>query len=151
MKRRSVTIERVQRRATRLISTLKDLSYSERLEKLDLPTLKYRRFKGDLIQVYKIINKIDDLKVDTFSAPAKLYITRNAKCKLYVEYSKTNVTKFTFSNRIALAWNALSLIPKSAPNINKLKTLENRDSNLLVNKFDCDYFLKENCSMHMQT
>ena len=31
---------------------------------LDLSTLKYKRFRGQLIQVYKIINQIDDLKFD---------------------------------------------------------------------------------------
>ena len=58
MKRQSVTIERVKRRATRLISTLRDLSYTERLKELDLPTLKDRRFRSDLIHVYKIINRV---------------------------------------------------------------------------------------------
>ena len=140
MKRQSVTIERVQTRATRLISTLRDLSYTERLKKLDLPTLKYRRFRCDLIQVCKIINQIDDLKVDTFFTPTKSDISRNAECKLYVEYSKTNARKFTYSNRIAPAWNTLSLFTRSAPNINKFKNLLDRDSNLLVNKFDCDSF-----------
>ena len=129
-KRQSVTIDRVQRRATRLINTLRDLSYTERLKKLYLPTLKYRRFRGDLIQVHKIINQIDDLKFDTFFTPTKSDITRNAEYKLYVEYSKTNVRKFTFSKRIEPAWNVLSLITKSAPNINKFKNLQDRDPNL---------------------
>ena len=65
LKRRSVTIERVQRRPTRLISTLRDLSYTERLKELDLPILKYWRFTSALIQVYTIINQTD-LKFDTF-------------------------------------------------------------------------------------
>ena len=42
---------------------------------------------------------------------------RNAEYKQFVEYSKTsktNVRKFTFTNRIAPAWNALLLITKSA-------------------------------------
>ena len=45
-----------------------------------------------------------------------------------------------FSNRIAPAWNALSLITKSASNINKFKNLLDRDPNLLMNKLDCDSF-----------
>ena len=81
LKRQSVTSERVQRRAT-------TLNYTQRLKKLDLPTLKYRRLGDDLVEVYKIINQIDDLKVDTFFTPTKLNITRNAEYKLYVEYSK---------------------------------------------------------------
>ena len=59
---------------------------------------------------------------------------------MYVEYSKTNVRKFMFSNRIARAWNALSLITKSASNINKFKILLDIDPNLLVNKFDGNSF-----------
>ena len=80
--------------------------------------------------MYKIINQIDDLKVDTFFTPAKLDRMRNAEYKLYVEHSKANVRKFTFSNRIAPAWNALLLSTKSAPNINKFKSLLDRDPNL---------------------
>ena len=57
---------------------------------------------------------------------------RNAEYKLYVEYGR----KFTFSNRIAPAWKALSLITKSTPNVNKFKNLLDRDPNFLVNKFD---------------
>ena len=62
LKRQSVAIEKVQRRATKLIPMLKDLDYKERpLRQLKLPTLKYRRYRGDLIQVFKIINEIDAL------------------------------------------------------------------------------------------
>ena len=48
-------IEKVQRRATKTLPNLKHLSYVERLKKLKLPCLKYRRIRGDLIEVYKII------------------------------------------------------------------------------------------------
>ena len=53
-----------------------------------------------------------------------------------------------------LAWNALSSITKSAPNINKFKNLlDRRVPDLLVNKLDCYsyFFLKDNCSMFVQT
>ena len=49
---KTVATERVQRRATRLVSNIKDLDYTERLKELNLPTLKYRRFRGYLIKVY---------------------------------------------------------------------------------------------------
>ena len=49
-------IEDVQRRATKLIPEIKNLSYPERLRKLKLPTLSYRRIRGQMIKVYKIIN-----------------------------------------------------------------------------------------------
>ena len=52
-------IESVQRRATKTIPELKDLSYPERLKQLDMPTLAYRRLRGSMIEVYKLINIYD--------------------------------------------------------------------------------------------
>ena len=49
---------------TRFSSDLKDFGYIGRLKELDLPTLKYRKFKSDSIQEYKIIIQIGDLKFD---------------------------------------------------------------------------------------
>ena len=54
-KRQSKIIENVQRRATKIIPNLKHLPYDERLKILKLPTLKFRRLRGDLINVYKIL------------------------------------------------------------------------------------------------
>ena len=45
-------IEKVQKRATKLVISLKHLRYKERLEQLKLPTLKYRRARGDMIEVW---------------------------------------------------------------------------------------------------
>ena len=39
-------IENVQRRPTKLIPSFRDLSYEERLRKLKLPTLRFRRLRG---------------------------------------------------------------------------------------------------------
>ena len=46
-----------------LIPEIKNLSYPERLRKLKLPTLSYRRIRGQMIEVYKIINNIYDKNV----------------------------------------------------------------------------------------
>jgi len=47
-------LEKVQKRATKLVTSLKKVSYSERLKCLELPTLTYHRHSGDIIEVYKI-------------------------------------------------------------------------------------------------
>jgi len=47
-------IEKVQKRATKLIISLKHLSYSERLKQPKLPTLKYRCLRSDMIEVFKM-------------------------------------------------------------------------------------------------
>jgi len=57
-------IEKVQRRATKLIPSLKNTSYQDRLTFLDLTTLETRR--GDLIEVLKIFKGYDDLKPSNF-------------------------------------------------------------------------------------
>ena len=56
-------IESVQRRATKMIHGTKNLSYPERLKAVNLPTLSFRRLRGDMIQVYKYLNEKND--VDT--------------------------------------------------------------------------------------
>ena len=49
-------LEKVQIRGTKLVDRFGNLSYEERLKKLDLPTLLYRRARGDMIEVYKHLN-----------------------------------------------------------------------------------------------
>ena len=46
-------IESVQRRATAMV--LETLEYHERLKELNLRTLELRRQRGDLIQIFKIL------------------------------------------------------------------------------------------------
>jgi hypothetical protein len=49
-------LEKVQMRATKMVQQLRNLSYEDRLKRLNLPTLKYRRCRGDMIQVYNIVS-----------------------------------------------------------------------------------------------
>ena len=52
-------IERVQHGTTKLIPSIRNLSYEDRLKALDLTTLVVRRQRGDLIQLYKIMHDED--------------------------------------------------------------------------------------------
>jgi hypothetical protein len=49
-------IEWVQRRATKQIPGFRDMTYSERLRALKLPSLSYRRLRGDMIEVRSVAN-----------------------------------------------------------------------------------------------
>ena len=42
-------VEKVQRRATMLVSDIKSLSYEDRLRSLNLPSFQYRRRRGDMV------------------------------------------------------------------------------------------------------
>jgi len=59
----SKEIEKIQKRATKLVIKLKNKSYIDRLIYLNLPTLKYRRLRGDMIEVFKITHNIYDRTV----------------------------------------------------------------------------------------
>jgi len=50
-------------RATKLIQQIKHLSYKDRLKYLNLPTLLYRRFRGDMIMVFKLLTGIYDSNI----------------------------------------------------------------------------------------
>ena len=52
-------LENVQIRATKLVDGFSELPYEERLKKLDLPTLTYRRERGDMIEIYKHMHTYD--------------------------------------------------------------------------------------------
>ena len=53
LRRDQILLENVQRRATKLIPELRDRDYEDRLRILKLPSLYYRRARGDMIEAYK--------------------------------------------------------------------------------------------------
>ena len=59
-KKNSKSVEDIQRHYTKRIQGLKEKSYRERLTILKLPSLTFRRLRGDLIEVYKIVHDIYD-------------------------------------------------------------------------------------------
>ena len=66
-------------RATKLVITVKHLPYKERLVQLKLPTLKYRRIRGDMIEVYKILTNKYDSNVNLNLQQSQNSITRGHK------------------------------------------------------------------------
>ena len=134
LKRQSIQIERVQRRATKLVPECKDMSYEERLKYLNLHSLKGRRLRGDMIQVYKIFNGLDDLDANKLLPLSTYSGTRGQGQKLKYRYSKCDIRKYSFANRVIEHWNNLPLDIKNAKTIN---TFKNRIDNypILCKKF----------------
>ena len=123
------SIERVQRRATKIIPQLRNLSYTDRLRHLNLETLSYRRTRADLIETYRILT--DQHKVDTdcccSMCPSKTMLspsiyssTRGHSRKLQIQ-AATGARENFFENRVAKLWNSLSESTVSAKNINNFK------------------------------
>ena len=58
-------LEKIQRRATKLIPGLRDLRYEERLKECGLTTLETGRVRGDQI-VFKILNGYENIESNIF-------------------------------------------------------------------------------------
>ena len=74
----------------------------ERLKRLKLPTLAYRRTRGDMIEVYKLLQGEYDSNVSNVVKLHKDSDTREGRrgLKLFLERARTNVRKESFSVRV---------------------------------------------------
>jgi len=109
-------LEKVQMRATKLVITIKNLTYKDRLKRLKLPTLKYRRIRGDMIEVglYKISTNKYDSRVKLYLEKQQYSITRGHSLKLVNNRYHYDLRKFSFASRIVNVWNSLPEIVISA-------------------------------------
>ena len=114
-------LENVQRRLTKLLPNLKNLTYKERLRILHLPSLKYRRIRGDLIQVYNIVTGKDE--DDYFHHFFKLNpnSTRGHDLKLCVPQANTELRLNVFSRRTINIWNNLDYNTVHAKDVEEFK------------------------------
>jgi len=101
------TLEAVQRRATRLLPSIRHLPYDQRLHHLGLTSLADRRLRGALLEAFKIVNHLDHRTSDDYFREATNLTTRGHQRKLYTPYARTLVRKNFFSVGIIRHWNAL--------------------------------------------
>jgi len=92
--------ERVQKRATKMVKGMRNLSYQERLITLKLPTLKFRRIRGDMIEVYKILSGVYDMQVCPALLRSDNSRTRGNRLKLTTNRTKYDLCKYSFCKRI---------------------------------------------------
>ena len=110
--RQANKIEQVQRRATKLIPSLTNLPYEQRLKKLNLPSIAFRQLHGDMIQVYKYLSRkyntppLDSLQCAQ-DAP-HLHSTRGHQYKLTKLRSNSAPQKHFFTFRVVNDWNSLT-------------------------------------------
>jgi len=106
LKRDIAVLEKVQRRVTRLPTSLKGIGYEDRLERMNLTTLEVRRQRGDLIQLFKIIRGADVITwhhEPVWSEPRAL---KRSQLRREIVTSCKQRHNF-FLNRVANAWNEL--------------------------------------------
>ena len=116
-------LERIQRAATRWPPELRDLSYEERLKVLDLPSLEARRTRGDLITIYKCVNKMIEIDKKDFIQFSVKNTRKQNSMTLFMQRGDKNIRRYNLQNRIREKWNSLPDHIVSAENIHQFKKL----------------------------
>ena len=115
-------IEKVQRRATKLIPSISQLPYQQRLRELKLPSLYHRRRRGDMIQVFKIMTAVERISADDFFQKSNTNL-RGHEHKLYKRKSITSLRQHSFSRRVIDEWNSLPAHVVNSDSVDQFKNL----------------------------
>ena len=113
-------LETVQQRWTKKVDGFSELSYAERLRRLNLYSIKGRLYRADLIMVWKIPNGHCPHLVHLFSVVGDDR-TRGHSKKLFMLRHVTDVRARSFSVRVVGAWNSLPEEVVSAPSLPSFK------------------------------
>ena len=126
-------LEKVQQRAVNACSGLTG-GYHDKLLQLKLPSLVDRRMRGDMIQTYKFVNKVDDVdatKFFHFSSMQHGHATRQAasisgneavpSLGLSRSQCKLELRNNFYSQRVVEPWNALPAEVQRASSVDDFK------------------------------
>ena len=124
-------LERVQRRATKLVPVMSKLSHEDRQKKMDLPSLVYRRIRGDSIDIYNYLQSpwhvvlyrmnVESLLPLTKSTSGVATRTRGHSLKLEKRHCRTQLRANTLVCRMVNFWNSLPEEVVAAKSVNAFK------------------------------
>ena len=110
-----LSIEKIQRKFTRLINDIGTLSYGARLKSLNLTTLAERRMRGDLIETFKIVRGFVNYGQSMFQ------ISRSGM-NLVSRGNKVSKSRKDFlSERVINYWNNLPPYVKVSTSVDMFK------------------------------
>ena len=113
-------IKNVLRRASKMLPWLLSLTHEERLAKIEIPSMKHRQMRGDMIMFYKVLNGYDP-SLEYLFAVDNNSITRGYNFKLKKPPFETTIRQVFFNNRLVNNWNSLPFDVVNATSINRFK------------------------------
>jgi ribonuclease P/MRP protein subunit RPP40 len=115
-------LESVQHKATKMVEELKGYSYYERLRVLGITELESRRKTGDLIQIYKLANRLEEVNIGLRKGNRG---DRSHTSQIVREICKErweSMGRNRFStNRTATTWNLLPTTVVNVKSVNNFK------------------------------
>ncbi len=100
-----VRLEALLQRTTKMITSLRNKSYEDRLAQLNLCSLEKRRLRGKNIErfeILKVFTKVDANKMFSIDNTSR---TRTDGVKLRCKQVQLDCTKFFFTNDVVKEWN----------------------------------------------
>ena len=98
-----------------MVRGTRGMTYPQRLSFCGLFSLERRRLRGDLLEVYKILQGGADSGNSHLIRPCQVSSTRGHELKLDKPRARLDLRKFGFSHRVVDPWNRLPASVVSAP------------------------------------
>ena len=114
-------IEKIQRRATKMIPEIRNHSYHQRIQDLDLISLVQRRLQGQLIEVLKYLIEFTTASARGLFAFDLNDRKRNNGAKLIVKHFNISVAQQFYPIKITSTWNVLPSEVVSSRTVNSFK------------------------------
>ena len=112
-----------------MIEECRGRDYETRLGLSGLTTLETRALRADMLEVFRIMNKIEGIKEDFFIRD--LRGGRGHSFKLFKTRVRLDVARFSFGNMVCTEWNRL---PEAS--INYGSTVTATSVNMFKNRLD---------------